>query len=87
MATTTLMITMIKKEQHYDGWEMTFGGGFIILHEREGSNKPGGGGSGRYLRNRQLNCFTFGYLSKYTDLKDTAGQSASGERYLRNRRD
>ena len=50
MATTTLMITMIKKEQHYDGWEMTFGGGFIILHERAGSNKPGGG---HYLRNRR----------------------------------
>ena len=42
MATMTLMMTMIKEEQHYDGWEVTFGG-FIILHERTGSNKPGGG--------------------------------------------
>ena len=47
--TTTLMVTMIKEEQHYEGWEVTFGG-FIILHERTGSNKPGGG---HYLRNRQ----------------------------------
>ena len=51
MATMTLMMTMIKEEQHYDGWEVTFGG-FIILHERTGSNKPGGGG-GHYLRNRR----------------------------------